>query len=210
MNDENFAVGGITDENPVLLAFVSDSSGINTVGTGIGHDIVSTLDSDNNKSHIINDYYEADIDSYTSGVIRYPYSALVEGSHTLKLKVWDVHNNSTESYTEFVVAESAELAIDHVLNYPNPFTTSTAFYFGHNQPNTMLEVQVQIFTVSGRLIKTLDEFVITNGYRSEPMYWDGLDDFGDRIGRGVYVYKLRVRSQDGSFAEKLEKLVILR
>ncbi|MCK5079412.1 MAG: T9SS type A sorting domain-containing protein, partial [Bacteroidales bacterium] len=205
-----FAFGGITDENPVLLAFVSDSSGINTVGTGIGHDIVSTLDSDNDKSQIINDYYEADIDSYTSGVIRYPYSALAEGSHTLKLKVWDVHNNSTESYTEFVVAESAELAIDHVLNYPNPFTTSTAFYFDHNQPNTMLEVQVQIFTVSGRLIKTLDEFVITNGYRSEPMYWDGLDDFGDRIGRGVYVYKLRVRSQDGSFAEKLEKLVILR
>jgi len=210
LNDENFAFGGITDENPVLLAFVNDSSGINTVGTGIGHDIVSTLDNDNNKSQIINDYYEADIDSYTSGVIRYPYSALAEGGHTLKLKVWDVHNNSTESYTEFVVAESAELALDHVLNYPNPFTTSTAFYFDHNQPNTMLEVQVQIFTVSGRMIKTIDEFVSTNGYRSDPIYWDGLDDFGDRIGRGVYVYKLRVRSQDGSFAEKLEKLVILR
>jgi hypothetical protein len=74
----------------------------------------------------------------------------------------------------------------------------------------MLEVQVQIYTVSGRLIKTIDEFVITDGYRSEPLYWDGLDDFGDRIGRGVYIYKLRVRSQDGSIAEKLEKLVILR
>ena len=210
MNDENFAFGGMTNESPVLLAYVNDSSGINTVGTGIGHDIVTTLDNDNNKSVIINDYYESDIDSYTSGVIRYPLSALAEGNHSLQLKVWDVHNNSSESYTEFVVAESSELAIDHILNYPNPFTTSTAFYFDHNQPNTMFEVQVQIYTVSGRLIKTLDEFVITNGYRSEPIYWDGLDDFGDRIGRGVYIYKLRVRSQDGSFAEKLEKLVILR
>ncbi|RLD82858.1 MAG: hypothetical protein DRJ15_00360 [Bacteroidetes bacterium] len=210
LNDENFAFGGITDESPVLLAYVNDSSGINTVGTGIGHDIVTTLDNNSNKSVIINDYYESDIDSYTSGVIRYPLSALAEGSHALKLKVWDVHNNSSESYTEFTVASSAELAIDHVLNYPNPFTTSTAFYFDHNQPNAMLEVQVQIYTVSGRLIKTLDEFVMTNGYRSEPIYWDGLDDFGDRIGRGVYIYKLRVRSQDGSFAEKLEKLVILR
>lgn len=210
LNDENFGFGGITDENPVLLAFVSDSSGINTVGTGIGHDIVTTLDNDNNKSVIINDYYEADIDSYTSGVIRYPFSSLDEGNHSLRLKLWDVHNNSSESYTEFVVAESAELAIDHVLNYPNPFTTSTAFYFDHNQPNSMLEVMVQIYTVSGRLIKTIDQFVITNGYRSEPIYWDGLDDFGDRIGRGVYVYKVRVRSQDGTFAEKLEKLVILR
>jgi len=210
MNDENFAYGGITDENPVLLAFVSDSSGVNTVGTGIGHDIVTTLDSDNNKSVIINDYYESDIDSYTTGVIRYPYSSLSNGSHSLKLKVWDVHNNSSESYTEFIVAESAEMAIDHVLNYPNPFTTSTAFYFDHNQPNTMLEVLVQIYTVSGRLIKTIDEFVMTDGYRSEPIYWDGLDDFGDRIGRGVYIYKIRVRSYDGSYAEKLEKLVILR
>ena len=210
LNDENFAYGGITDENPVLLAYVSDSSGINTVGTGIGHDIVTTLDNNNNKSLIINDYYEADIDSYTSGVIRYPFSSLEEGNHSLSLKVWDVHNNSSEAFTEFVVASSAELAIDHVLNYPNPFTTSTAFYFEHNQPNTMLEVLVQIYTVSGRLIKTIDEFVITNGYRSEPIYWDGLDDFGDRIGRGVYIYKVRVRSQDGSIAEKLEKLVILR
>ncbi len=210
LNDENFAFGGITDENPVLLAYVSDSSGINTVGTGIGHDIVTTLDNDNNNSLIINDYYESDVDSYTSGVIRYPFTGLEDGSHSLKLKVWDVHNNSSEAYTEFVVAESAELAIDHVLNYPNPFTTSTAFYFDHNQPNSMLEVQVQIYTVSGRLIKTIDQFVMTDGYRSEPIYWDGLDDFGDRIGRGVYIYKVRVRSQDGSYAEKLEKLVILR
>jgi len=210
LNDENFAYGGMTDQNPVLLAYVSDSSGINTVGTGIGHDIVTTLDNNNNKSVIINDYYEADIDSYTSGVIRYPISSLEEGNHSLKLKVWDVHNNSSESFTEFVVATSADLAIDHVLNYPNPFTTSTAFYFDHNQPNIMLEVQVQIYTVSGRLIKTLDEFVITSGYRSDPIYWDGLDDFGDRIGRGVYIYKLRVRAQDGSIAEQLEKLVILR
>ncbi len=210
LNDENFGFGGMTDQSPILLAYVRDSSGINTVGTGIGHDIVTTLDGDNNKSVIINDYYESDIDSYSKGVIKYPFSKLEQGSHSLTLKVWDVHNNSSEAYTEFVVAESAELAIDHVLNYPNPFTTSTAFYFDHNQPNSMLETQVQIFTVSGRLIKTIDEFVMTNGYRSEPIYWDGLDDFGDKIGRGVYVYKVRVRSQDGTFAEKLEKLVILR
>jgi len=210
LNNENFAFGGVTDESPILLAYVNDSSGINTVGTGIGHDIVTTLDNDNNKSVIINDYYESDIDSYSSGVIQYPFKSLSVGNHSLKLKVWDVHNNSSEAVTEFVVAESAELAIDHVLNYPNPFTTNTAFYFDHNQPNAMLEVQVQIFSVSGRLIKTIDEFIMNNGYRSDPIYWDGRDDFGDRIGRGVYIYKLRVRSQDGTFAEKLEKLVILR
>jgi hypothetical protein len=210
MNDENFVFGGMTDETPIMLAFVNDSSGVNTVGTGIGHDIVCTIDNDVNKSYVINDYYESEIDSYSSGVINYPLSKLAAGNHSLNLKVWDVHNNSSVAYTEFVVAESAELAIDHVLNYPNPFTTSTAFFFEHNKPNSMLEAQVQIYTMTGILIKTIDEIVITHGYRSEPIYWDGLDDFGDRIGRGVYLYKVRVRSQDGTYAEQLEKLVILR
>jgi len=210
LNDEAFVFGGITDENPLLLAYVNDSSGINTVGNGIGHDIVAVLDRNNDKSIILNEYYEADLNSYRSGSIQYPLNNLEKGTHSLSLKVWDVHNNSSEIYTEFVVAESAELAIEHVLNYPNPFTTHTSFFFEHNQPNSLLEVQVQVFTVSGRLVKTIDAYVTTDGFRSEGIDWDGTDDFGDRIGRGVYIYKLRVRTVDGSYAEKLEKLVILR
>ena len=213
MNDESFVFGGLTDENPLMLAFVSDSSGINTVGNGIGHDIVAVLDKNTEKSINLNDYYEADLDSYTSGSIQYPFSELDEGSHTLSLKVWDVYNNSSESYIEFVVSESAELAIDHVLNYPNPFTTHTDFYFEHNQPNNMLEVLLQVFTVSGRLVYTYNDFVMAEGFRSGPIPpygWDGRDDFGDKLARGVYIYKLSVRSPDGSKADKLEKLVILK
>ncbi len=210
MNDENFSFGGLTDENPVLLAFLVDSSGINTVGNGIGHDIVAVLDANTEKSEVLNDYYEADLDTYQSGTVRYPYSSLKEGNHTLNLKVWDVNNNSSEAYTEFLVASSAELALDHVLNYPNPFTTSTDFYFEHNKPDQMLEILVQIFTVSGKLIKTLTAHMLSNGYKAGPIHWDGRDDFGDNIGRGVYVYRLSVKSEYGASAEKLEKLVILK
>lgn len=210
MNNDKFVFGGITDENPMMLSFVSDSNGINTVGNGIGHDITAILDENTNNKIILNDFYKADLDSYQSGKIEYYLSNLEEGNHSLRLKVWDVYNNSSEAYTEFIVAKSAELAIKHVLNYPNPFTTKTDFYFEHNQANQQLDVMIQIFTVSGKIVKTINTKVYSDGYRSNPISWDGLDDFGDRIGRGVYIYKLSVRSPNGNTVNKFEKLVILR
>ncbi|MCF8297205.1 MAG: type IX secretion system sortase PorU [Saprospiraceae bacterium] len=210
MNDDSFVFGGVTDEKPLLLCYVADSNGVNTVGNGIGHDIVAILDANTEKSIVLNDYYEADLDSYSKGKIRYPFSDLDEGTHNLKVKVWDVMNNSSEAFTEFVVSESAELALKHVLNYPNPFTTKTSFYFEHNQPCNNLAVQIQIFTISGKLLKTIDEIALCNGYRSEPIIWDAKDDFGDRIGKGVYIYKLKVKTTDGKYSEKIEKLVILK
>ena len=210
LNNTKFVNGGITSENPLLLVNVIDSGGVNTIGNGIGHDLTATLDNVTNKPYVLNDYYEADLDSYQKGLIRYPFYSLANGAHNLKVKVWDVYNNSSEAYLDFVVAESAELSLKHVLNYPNPFTTKTSFYFEHNQPCCYLEVMIQIFTISGKLIKTIETVVSTDGFRNEPIAWDGRDDFGDNIGRGVYFYKLRVKNQDGKYAEKLEKLVILK
>jgi hypothetical protein len=209
MNDSKFVYGGLTDENPDLFAALKDEHGVNTVGNGIGHDITAVLDANTENSIVLNDYYQADLNSYKSGTIRYPFSDLSEGKHTLNLKVWDVYNNSSQSYTEFIVAKSAALALSHVLNYPNPFTTKTQFYFEQNQSCQVLDVQVQIFTISGKLVKNIDEFVHTEGFRSEPIEWDGRDDFGDKIGRGVYIYRIKVKTSEGSTAEKYEKLVIL-
>ncbi|MBL4587474.1 MAG: type IX secretion system sortase PorU [Flavobacteriales bacterium] len=210
MNDPSFAFGGTTDESPDLVAIVADSNGINTVGNGIGHDITAVLDENTSGTINLNDFYQADLDSYQSGKVVYPFSDLSEGTHTLRLKVWDVYNNSSEAYTEFVVAESASLALNHVLNYPNPFTTRTQFMFEHNQACNSLDVQVQVFTVSGKLVKTINETVLSNGFRNEPIEWNGLDDYGQRIGRGVYLYNLKVTTPDGQKAEQIERLVILK
>ena len=210
INDDKFVRGGLTDSNPVLYAIVKDSSGVNMIGTGIGHDMTAELDDTRGQKYILNDYYENDRDSYQSGKVRYPFQNLAVGPHSLSFKVWDVYNNSSIATTDFVVSESAGLALEHVLNYPNPFTTHTTFMFEHNRPFVPLDVQVQIYTVSGKLIKTLSENVTMDGYRFEDLQWDGLDDFGDKIGRGVYVYRLRVKTSDGQYADKFEKLVILR
>ncbi len=210
MNDENFVSGGVTDENPRLFAVLTDSSGINTVGNGIGHDITITLDNNSNNLIVLNDYYESDIDDYQKGKIEYLFSELEDGDHNLKLKVWDVYNNSSEENLDFIVAESENLAIKNLFNYPNPFTEQTSFYFDHNRPNEDLEILIQIFTVSGKLVKTINTIINSNAFRSEPINWDGLDDFGDIIGRGVYIYQIKVRTIDGETVKKIEKLVILK
>ena len=210
LNDDKFIFGGITNSDPRIYFTINDSSGINTAGTSIGHDITAVLDGDNTKPFILNDYYESNIDDFRKGTVRYPLSGLKEGRHTLTVKAWDTYNNSSSSSTEFVVASSGDIALKHVLNYPNPFTTSTAFYFEHNKCCTLMDIEIQIFTVSGKVIKSIQQTVYMEGFRSEPIYWDGKDDFGNKIGQGVYIYRLRVKPKAGSMAEVFEKLVILK
>ncbi|MFK7785948.1 MAG: type IX secretion system sortase PorU [Crocinitomicaceae bacterium] len=210
LNDESFVSGGISDETPILIAKVFDENGINTVGNGIGHDLIAVLDGESGSPIVLNDYYTADLDSYQSGEIRYNFNELEAGPHTLSLKVWDVNNNSSETSIEFVVRNKENVELEHVLNYPNPFTTSTEFFFEHNQACVDLDAQIQIFTVSGRVVKTINESVQCDGFRSKGIHWDGLDDFGDQLAKGVYVYHVKVRTPEGEIAEKTEKLVILR
>lgn len=209
MNDESFVAGGTTDPNPTLLVKLKDNYGINTTGNGLGHDLVAVLDNSTDKQFVLNDFYEASQDSANQGEVRYALEKLTVGNHSIKVRAWDILNNVSESTLDFVVFSDAKLALEHVLNYPNPFTTHTSFFFEHNQPGSTFDIIIQIFTISGKLVKTIETSQQLNGYRCDPIEWDGRDDFGDKIGKGVYVYKLKVRNQDGEKAEKIEKVVIL-
>ena len=213
MNDENFVSGGITNENPTLLANLYDENGINTA-SGIGHDITAILDGDETNVYKLNDYYIAAIDDYQRGSLSYPLRDLSPGLHTLTLKAWDVYNNASTKDIQFIVFDKdVSLELTNVLNYPNPFVNYTEFWFNHNSSD-VLDVSIQIFTISGKLIKTINgqtnAISNTTSSVSRDLTWDGTDDFGGKIGKGVYVYKLKVRSSStGMQAEKIEKLVIL-
>lgn len=216
MNDENFVSGGITNESPTFLVNLQDDNGINTA-SGIGHDITAVLDGDETNPIVLNSYYQANVDDYTNGKVSYPFRDLEPGLHTLTLKAWDVYNNSSTSEIQFMVFdEDQELVINNVLNYPNPFVSYTEFWFNHNSSEP-LDISVQIFTISGKLVRTLNgqtsaDECCYNGSTSlsRNIVWDGRDDFGDKIGKGVYVYKLKVKSNRlNKQVEKIEKLVIL-
>ena len=213
MNDENFVTGGITNESPTLLVKLEDINGINTA-SGVGHDIVGILDGDETNPFILNDFYQTEPNDYTKGIVNFQFRDLEPGLHTLTVKAWDVYNNSSISEIQFIVFdEDDDLVINNVLNYPNPFVNYTEFWFNHNSSES-LDVSIQIFTVSGKLIRTLNsqtntETGITSSL-SRDVIWDGRDDFGEKIGKGVYIYKLKVHSNTlNKTVEKIEKLVIL-
>ncbi|HZJ74924.1 MAG TPA: type IX secretion system sortase PorU, partial [Perlabentimonas sp.] len=194
MNTESFVSGGVTDASPKLVVHLTDSSGVNTTGVGIGHDLTATLIGQEETTIVLNDYYINELDSYQRGTAEYQLYNLSPGPYKLRVKAWDVYNNSSEAEIEFVVKSDEKFALSHVLNYPNPFTSTTGFYFEHNQPYEDFDILIQIFSPSGKLVKTLEHYVVGQGdYRVGPITWDGLDDFGDRVGRGVYFYRLKVK-----------------
>ena len=210
MNDESFIDGANTNASPNLIAVLSDSSGINTSITAVDHDIVGILDGDTTNPITLNDFYQTELNDYTKGKVNYKLRDLEVGPHSIKIKAWDTYNNSSETTLNFTVVSDAILNLENVLNYPNPFVNYTEFWFNHNKPNEALEVQVQVFTISGKLIKTINQNIITTGNLSRSISWNGLDDFGNKIGKGVYIYKLKVKSTISNLtSEKFEKLVIL-
>jgi hypothetical protein len=209
LNDEKFANGGLVNEQPLLLVKLADSSGINTSVSGIGHDITAVLDENDKDVKVLNDFYEAALDDYKQGTVRFQLPVLDAGNHTLKIKAWDVANNPGEQIINFTVAKSEQLQLSHVLNYPNPFTTKTNFWFEHNQPASSLKVLVQIYSVAGKLVHQIQKVVLSNGNRITEIEWDGKDTYGNRVGRGVYIYKISVTGMDGKAVEKIEKLYVL-
>jgi hypothetical protein len=210
MNDTNFVSGGTTDQNPKLLAFVRDSSGINTVGSGIGHDVTATLDNDSQSLKILNDYYESDLNTFKSGVITYPFYGLSDGSHEIKFRVWDVYDNSSEASINFLVVSSAQFALNHLFNYPNPFFDKTTFSFEYNQPNTEMDIRIEIYSMVGQKVKTISQPLFTNGFRVNTIDWDGTGDNGVKIGTGTYLYCVTLTTPDGAVVRKSSKLVVIR
>ena len=211
MNDESFIDGGNTNMSPNLIVSLSDISGINTSITAVDHDIVAVLDGDTTNPIILNNFYQTANDDFTNGKVNYKLRDLTVGPHTIKIKAWDTYNNSSQTTLNFEVISDGLLQLENVLNYPNPFINYTEFWFNHNKPNELLEVQVQVFTVSGKLVKTIHQNVISTETLCRSISWNGLDDFGNKIGKGVYVYKLRVTATDSNLvSEKYEKLVILQ
>ncbi|MBN2215213.1 MAG: type IX secretion system sortase PorU [Bacteroidales bacterium] len=209
MNDENFRDGGITNKDPRIFARVWDENGINTTGNGIGHDIIGILDGNTNNPILLNDYYQTSQDNYQGGEVIYQLNDLDQGYHSLNVKIWDVFNNSSEQMITFNVISSNDLILKKVYNYPNPVTENTFFQFEHNMPDVNLIIRIDIFDLSGRLIRTIEQRSYTGGYRAEPVEWDGKDGNGNKMHRGIYPYRIAIETNDGHYAEQFQKLMIL-
>lgn len=215
LNDPSFINGSLSNGSPNLIVELSDSSGINTTGTGVGHEIIATIDTKPQQTFVLNDFYEGTLNDYTSGRIEYPLDQIPKGNYALKVRAWDVHNNPSEKEVFFEVADQEDLVVEHVYNYPNPMNNVTSFTFEHNQQGNPLDVDIRIYTLSGKPVNRINQYIppsnTLSSYASIP--WNGRDRDNDRLGNGTYIYVLRVTTdtpEGRKTTEKIEKLVIIR
>ena len=224
LDDSTFVDGGETTPDGVLVARLEDASGINTVGAGVGHELLVTLDGDVQDAVDVGRYYEGDLDTYRAGTVRVPLAALAgderlaPGEHTATLTAWDALNNASTATVSFVVVDEG-LVVRSVLPYPNPTAGPSRFFVEHNQPvGTPARVQLRIYTLAGRPVRTIDGTEALPGNflsdRTIQIPWSGLDDDGDRLGSGVYLVRLRMETDDPAggtrVAERVERLAVIR
>ena len=207
IDDDFFVNGGITSESPTLIAHVEDESGINTTGAGIGHDIVATLTGAYDASFVLNDYFVAEQNHQGIGTITYRIQSLPEGNYTLSLKVWDIYNNSSTATIDFTVTNSAMMALEDPISFPNPFTDETSFSFGHNQIGKNMQVEIQIYDVMGRLVNIIREQVKGTSARTNPIRWNGRTSDGKQLPAGLYVYRIFATNDEGETACITSKLI---
>lgn len=206
MNSESFKDGGTVSASSVLLANISDDTGINTAGIGIGHDITAILDGDNSNTFVLNDFFQTNKDSFTSGKIVFPLTKLSEGEHVLKVKVWDVMNNSTEKEVRFTVKN--DFRIETVSNYPNPMQGETRFIFTHNQPDETFDVELEVFQSTGSRIDLVKDKIGSQGIESLPLEWIPAER-QVKMKPGVYIYRISATAKDGKKSSGSGRLVFL-
>jgi flagellar hook assembly protein FlgD len=151
--------------------------------------------------------YDPDVDTYKSGWLSYPFSGLEDGKHTLTLQAWDNMNNMTQKDIEFEVSVDAELELTGVMNYPNPFSDKTYFVFDHNKPGNSFDVEIRIFNINGQMVETLYARSGAQGLSISPLEWDGTDSGGNKLGNGVYIYRIYVTDEQENLYVQTSKLI---
>jgi hypothetical protein len=204
-DDRGFMPGDLVGKDPLLIVDLFDLSGINTTGLGIGHDIEAWLDGDT-RGIVLNDYYTGELDSYQKGSIEYRFRNLASGHHTLRLRAWDIFNNSSIAETHFTVAD--QLTLQDVGNYPNPVSGQTTFRLRHNVLDPV-DVDIFVFATNGALVRKLRAERLDARIVEIP--WDSRDERGSAVAQGIYLYRIICRTSDGTQGSEAEgRLLLLR
>ena len=210
LNTKAFVSGDKVNETPLFVAQVSDATGINTVGNGIGHDMTIEIDQDPTQYYVVNDYYEPTVGDYKSGTVQYSLPTQTEGKHTLTFKVWDVLNNSSSKTIEYEVVKGLAPNFIALYNYPNPVVNgTTTFVLEHDRPDVVLTVKISVFDLSGRLLNVLSTTTATDSTKTT-IPWDVTDSRGELLKAGLYLYRIDVSTANGKIASKTQKVIVAR
>ena len=208
LNSESFKDGDNVNESPLVLATISDDTGINFSSGGIGHGMTLTLDDKTSYSNVSSYYQPSYADKGTAGTLTYELSNLTEGQHTLKLKVWDVYSNSSEKTISFNVINGLKPDIVDVYSDANPATVEANFYVRHNRPDALLNVTIEVFDLMGRPVWSTTQTGRSDMFTSFPITWDLCNSGGARVQRGIYIYRATISTDGKQHASKAKKIAV--
>lgn len=210
LNDTLFVSGGMATPNPVLLVRAFDEGGINSAGSGIGHQMKAVIDGDWGGAISLNDFYAADLDTYQSGTIRYPLEGLSAGEHTIEVILWDVQNNQGRGAVSFTVVEGDEVAFDVVNAFPNPAAEEVWFEVEHTAACEAVNYRLDVFDLAGRRVHAAAWEVQSPGFRLAPFRWDLRDGDGKAVKPGTYLCRIALETTSGEVTQHSERIVVLR
>ena len=209
LNSPDFVTGDQVNETPRLVVMLEDADGINTVGNGIGHDLIAIVDGKASMTYTLNDYYESDLGDYTRGTVSYTLPTLDEGMHTLMFRAWDMMNNTAATTIDFEVVKGLSPRILDITTTHSPAREHTTFMLTHDRPETEVTIGIEVFDFSGRTLWSHREQATTPD-NSYTLNWGLNTASGQPLGTGVYLYRATVSSASGTSTSRVRKLTILR
>jgi hypothetical protein len=208
LNSPSFVNGGNVNTTPYFVAQVEDEDGINALGNGIGHDLQLIIDGEMSQTYNLNDNYTYNFGSYTSGSTYYNIPELTEGKHQLLFRAWDILNNSSTAQLSFNVVKGLSPSLFSVSCTNNPATTSTTFIINHDRTGSNMDVEINVYDISGRLLwKHTETGVATSS--AYTVDWDLSVDTGGKLQTGVYLYRVSISSDGSKQTTKAKKLVVV-
>jgi hypothetical protein len=205
INTPNFKNGQEVDNTPIFYAHLWDEFGINTMGTGIGHDIILKLNNDPNQTYNLNGHYTASLGDYKSGTVKYNLPKLEDGHYTLFFRAWSLQNISTSNELNFVVKSNSQASIEEFSIYPSPATEYVNFYLKYDRPEDIIDIEFRIFDLAGKTLWTS-----SREYQSdEATYTSRWDFLSSRpSGNGIYVAQVTIITAEGGITHKGKKIII--
>lgn len=207
MGDSNFINGGLVDETPTMFAILQDSIGINSVGSGLGHDITATIDNNGNGVVVLNDFYETDLSNPNRGYVTYQLDKLTPGRHTLTVKAWNIFNYSASATISFLVKGSDSISIGRFFNYPNPARERTTIHVEHNIPADIASAEIAIFDMQGQCVRHLTPAVVPGTYTLAPVVWNYTSDGGATLSGNLYFARVTITTNGGEVYRSSTKIV---
>lgn len=205
LNTESFANGDNVNETPYVIASFSDASGINLSSIDIGHGITLTLDNEKTITGL-ESFFTQDTEKNCS--IYYQMDEIAAGSHTLRLRVWDVFGNMSEKEISFNVVKGLKPQLFKVYSTANPAKTSADFYIEHNRPDALLSVTIGVYNMLGEAVWTSTSTGRADMYTSMPVTWDLTDGSGRRVQRGIYIYRATVSADGGEESSINQRIAV--